>query len=215
MKDNKSPFESRIIKEYIFGNYAVKLEQINDVDKLIDEISDEEFGQDERFPYWANVWPSALALSDFILKNKNDFKNKNVLELGCGIGLVGIVASIAEAKVTFSDYEKDAINFTQNNYFLNFKKQADAILMDWREPINDKSYEIIIAADILYEKRFLKPVFYTIQELLQKNGKAYIAEPDRSIAMPFFEMMQKGFELQEKKTISSIKTVTLYIYKKC
>lgn len=219
MISNKSPFENRIIKKYIFGDYIIKLEQISNVDELVDEISDDEFNFDERLPYWAEVWPSAQALTGFVLKNKNLFNNKNVLELGCGIGLVGIAATLAGANVLFSDYEKEALEFTKRNYFLNFKKHANTVLLDWRKPNLNKSFEIILAADILYEKRFLNPVYKTIQRLNSANGEAYIAEPDRTIAKPFFEMMKNGFELKDKKTINikleKDKPVTLYIFGKC
>ncbi len=215
MTDNASSVDNRIVKEYEINNLVIKLEQVEDVEKLVDEIADDEFNIDERLPYWAEVWPSALVFSEYILNYPDKFKNKNVLELGCGIGLVGIAATMAGAKVSFSDYEKEAIDFTKNNYFLNFRKLPKTLLMDWREPIQDKSYEIIIAADILYEKRFLNPVCDTLQKLLIQNGKVYIAEPNRTIAKPFFEMMKNGFELVEKKTISNIKSVTLYIFKKC
>jgi len=215
MNDNTSPVNNRIVKEYEFKNHNIKLEQIVDVEKLVDEIADDEFNKDERLPYWAEVWPSARVFAEYILTNPGEFKNKNILELGCGIGLVGIAATIAGANVTFSDYEQDAINFTKNNYFLNFRKQAKSILLDWRNPNHNKQYEIIIAADILYEKRFLDPVYNTLQKLLLEEGTVYIAEPDRTIAKPFIEMMKNGFELIDKKTISNIKSVTLYKYEKC
>ena len=215
MKDTESLLENRIIKEHIFNNHTIKLEQVADVEKLVDEIADDEFNKDERLPYWAEVWPSAQALSGYILNNQIDFNNKKVLELGCGIGLVGIAATHANANVIFSDYEKEAVQFTKHNYFLNFQEQANTVILDWREPNLDKKFETIIAADILYENRFLKPVYNTIQKLLAENGKLYIAEPDRTIAKPFFDLMKDGFELVEKKTISNIKSVTLYKFKKC
>jgi ETFB lysine methyltransferase len=217
MNDNKSPIQNRIIKEYRFSKNIIKLEQVENVDILVDEITNDEFNQDERLPYWAEVWPSARAFTEYILKNPGEFKNKNTLELGCGIGLVGIAATIAGANVTFSDYEKEAINFTKNNYFLNFREQVETILLDWRNPKHDKQYEIIIATDILYEERFLEPVYKTLQKLLLEKGTVYIAEPDRTIAKPFFEMMKNGFELVNKKSINiileNIKPVTLYIFK--
>ena len=100
------------------------------------------------------------------------FENNNpiILELGCGIGLVGIAATFARANVTFSDYENDAINFTKNNFFLNFGKRANTILLDWRNPNHNQQYKIILAADILYEKRFLDPVYNTLNMLLAENG---------------------------------------------
>jgi len=215
MNDNDSKVDNRIIVEYKFNNHIIRLEQVEDVEKLVDEISDDEFNKDERLPYWAEVWPSAKALAEYILNSQSEFKDKNVLELGCGIGLVGIAASMAKAKVTFSDYDNEAINFTKNNYFRNFGKRANSFLLDWRNPNHYKQYEIIIAADILYEKRFLKPVYNTLQKLLLHQGKVFIAEPDRTIAKSFFKMMENGFQLTEKKSISNTNSVTLYTYTKC
>lgn len=219
MKVNDVAQQNRIIKIYNICNQIIKLEQVADVNKMIDSVTDEQFNQDERLPYWAEVWPSAQALSGYILENKNSFKNKKVLELGCGIGMVGIAATFAGADVLFSDYENEALDFVNCNFFINFKKQAKTILLDWREPNLDKTFEIILAADILYEKRFIEPVYRTVKKLLLDNGQVFIAEPDRTIARSFFELMENGFELTDKKTITTNlrdkKFVTLYRYIKC
>ena len=81
MISNKSLIKNRIIKKYNYGDYIIKLEQISNVDELVDEISDDEFNLDERLPYWAEVWPSAQALTGFVLKNQSLFKNKNIQPL--------------------------------------------------------------------------------------------------------------------------------------
>jgi predicted nicotinamide N-methyase len=157
-----------------------------------------------------------LAFSDYILNNADEFKSKNILELGCGIGLVGIAATMAGAEVTFSDYEYESLNFTQNNYFLNFRERAKTLLLDWRKPNLNKQFEIIIASDILYEKRFLKPVYDTLNMLLAETGMVYIAEPNRTIAKPFFEMMKYGYtELINFTLKYNNKSVTLYKFQKC
>ena len=196
---------NKVVKNYKFGYHNIKLEQINDIDKLVDSISNDEFNQDERLPYWAEVWPSAVA-----------FSNNSILELGCGTGIVGISATKSGADVTFSDYENEALNFTRNNYFLNFGKRAKTVLLDWRNPDHDKQYEIIIAADILYENRFLEPVYNTLNMLLTENGKVYIAEPNRTIAKPFFDLMKDGYaELNNLSLNYKNKSVTLYKFQKC
>src|SRR5688572_33367426 len=49
------------------------------------------------FPYTtlfrSQVWPSAIALSEFIVSNQQLVHNKNILELGAGLGLPSLVAS--------------------------------------------------------------------------------------------------------------------------
>lgn len=39
------------------------------------------------------VWRGCLVLSDFIIYHKKKFQDTFLLELGCGVGLLGIVAS--------------------------------------------------------------------------------------------------------------------------
>lgn len=219
METTQIPANNRVIKCYKIQGHVIKLEQIADIDKLIDNMTDEEFRIDERIPYWAELWPSAYALAEFILKNESDFKQKKIIELGCGLGLVGIAAAIAGGRVLFSDYEEEALSFTKQNYFFNFNEQPNTQILDWRNPQIGKSFEIILAADVLYEKRFLKPVYNTIQKLLVTGGELYLTEPNRTIAKPFFEMMNKGFMLLSKQHIevSQVKMnqVTLYKYIKC
>jgi predicted nicotinamide N-methyase len=208
-----------IVQDYIFANKIIRIEQIDDVEKLVDEISEDEFNSDERLPYWAEVWPAALALAEYVLEHPEEFRNKNIIELGCGMGLLGIAATMVGGNVTFTDYEEQALRFTQNNYFLNFKSKAKTILLGWRKPNINLKFEIIMAADILYEKRFLEPAFQTIKKLIRKNGMIYIAEPNRTIAVPFFDLMNKEFTLISQEPIqyksSGNKSVSLYKFEKC
>ena len=43
-------------------------------------------------PYWAQVWPSAIALARFILSQPGIIKGKSVVELAAGLGLPSLVA---------------------------------------------------------------------------------------------------------------------------
>src|SRR5688572_26276189 len=61
------------------------------------------------FPYWSQVWPSAIALSEFIVSNQQLVHNKNILELGAGLGLPSLVASKYAASVLCSDKEEEAV----------------------------------------------------------------------------------------------------------
>jgi methyltransferase-like protein 22 len=45
------------------------------------------------------VWRGAFLLNDFVLSNRELFSNKNVIELGSGVGLTSILASIVAKKV--------------------------------------------------------------------------------------------------------------------
>lgn len=49
------------------------------------------------------MWRGALLLNDFILENREIFANKTILEVGSGVGISSIVASIYAKKVICTD----------------------------------------------------------------------------------------------------------------
>jgi predicted nicotinamide N-methyase len=166
------------------------IQRVKDIDTLLEVISDEEFNEDERLPYWADIWPSAIALSEYVLENQQVFKGKRILELGCGLGLVGITVTAIGEDVLFTDYDPHALRFTQTNFKRNFNRPASVQLLDWRNPGHSESFDIILAADILYEKRWLGPVLNILDKKLTMHGIAYIADPDRTVAREIYSMIE-------------------------
>ena len=77
-------------ESFFFNGNRLIIKRVKDLDDLVNRISDDEFGEDERLPYWAELWPSAIALSRFLFKNSSLIKDKNIIELGCGLGLTSL-----------------------------------------------------------------------------------------------------------------------------
>ncbi len=67
---------------------AVAVKHPRDGLELLDE---EAFEREQFMPYWADLWPSALALADVVARRPP--QGRRVIELGCGIALPGIVAA--------------------------------------------------------------------------------------------------------------------------
>jgi predicted nicotinamide N-methyase len=166
--------------------------RISDFDSFLDSVTEEDFGADERFPYWADIWPSALALSDYILRHPELMQGKRCIELGCGLGLAGIAATLTGASVLFTDYEEDALDFTRRNFNRNCGAQAETRLLDWRSPELNESFDLVLAADVLYEKRFLKPLLNTLRQVTRRNGLILLTEPNRAVAGDFFTLLQEA-----------------------
>src|SRR5437764_15109328 len=61
-------------------------------DELIDEAA---FDADEFMPYWAELWPSGVALARVV--GERDLTGKSVLELGAGLGLPPLAAALRGA----------------------------------------------------------------------------------------------------------------------
>ncbi len=187
----------------IISDHSFILERVNNLDELVDEISDELFNQDERLPYWAELWPSAFALSEFILENKNIFKNKTILELGCGMGLTTMALSLTNpGQIIATDYEQQALDSTKKNFDLNYISQLPSFrLLDWREPELTKKYKIIVASDVAYEERFFQPLIDLFKNYLEPKGEIILAEPNRTIAKTFFgKLALSGFNYTTKDT---------------
>src|SRR5262245_866812 len=55
-------------------------------------------------PFWADLWPGARMLAKAI-QQKTWTAGTEALELGCGLGLPGIVALSRGLQVTFSDHD--------------------------------------------------------------------------------------------------------------
>jgi SAM-dependent methyltransferase len=74
------------------------------------EVVDAEWWKNSNNPFGAKLWPSALAISEFIVSDLGgNLEEYNVLELGCGVGLVSIVAADCGATVIASDISPTVI----------------------------------------------------------------------------------------------------------
>jgi predicted nicotinamide N-methyase len=152
-----------------------------DVDSLIDE---EAFARDERIPYWANVWESAIVLAEEIALL--DGRGRRLLELGCGLALPAVVAARRGFDATASDYEEDALEGVRYNADRNDAESLTIRLIDWRAPPDDLGrFDVVVAADVLYEKHHAVALTGMLAKTLAENGTALVADPGRARAAEF------------------------------
>ncbi len=169
---------------------ALRLFQVRDPNALADAVPEESFAQDERFPYWAELWPSGMALARFVLR-RHLGTGIDAVELGCGLGLAGIAAALDGARVVFTDFEPDALAFARANHALNLGVPGRTRLLDWREPPGDLRARLVLASDVLYERRFFEPFLATLLRVLEPGGTALVAEPGRTMAEGVVEALEE------------------------
>jgi len=164
------------------------------LDRLIDAGPDDPAYQDERIPYWAEVWPSATALSKFVLGAPGMLDGARAIEIGCGLGLAGVAAMAAGAEVIFTDYEPGALQFVQLNALANLGRMPGTLTMDWRRPAVDGRFDVVLASDVAYEKRSFDPLIRALEALVSPSGIALVAEPGRAIAEGFVDaLLERGW----------------------
>jgi predicted nicotinamide N-methyase len=150
-------------------------------DELIDESA---FDEEEFLPYWAELWPSGLALARHVAGL--ELGGWKVLELGCGLGLPALAAALRGAEVLATDWAEEAIELLQRNAERNdvFLRAAR---VRWSEPeplLRAAPWDLVLGADLLYEGRNAEQLAALLPALC---GEVLLAEPGRPHAKEFLE----------------------------
>ena len=150
-------------------------------DALIDE---ETFDEDEFLPYWAELWPSGVALAEVIAARS--LRGVRVLELGAGLGLPSLIAALGGAEVLATDWADDAVELLRDNAARNgIRLRVERVR--WDEPellLRGAPWELVLAADVLYERRNADQLLALLPQL---GGELLLADPGRPFAPAFLE----------------------------
>ena len=163
-----------------------------------DLITEADYVKDERLPYWADVWPSSMMLAERLLDEKG--AGRSLIELGCGSGLCACAAALSGFEVLATDYYDDALRFTELNTRVNAGRAVRARHIDWSAmPADVGTFDVVLAADVMYEPRYPAMVATAIDRLLAPGGHALLADPGR-IAFPDFiaECSARGLAITDE-----------------
>lgn len=175
------------------------LDRTADMETLWETMSREEFGEDERMPYWAELWPASLLLCRWLGRNRALLPGKACLDIGCGLGLTGIVGSWLGARVVGMDHQWPAAYFSRENARLNGVEGPLWVRMDWRAPgFRKGAFDFMWGGDIVYETRFYHPLTRLFRDHLAPGGRIWLAEPKRSVSGPVWERLASdGFAVRQ------------------
>jgi predicted nicotinamide N-methyase len=139
-----------------------------------DLISEDDLVRDERLPYWADVWPSARILADELAVMR--LGGQRVLELGCGLGVVAIGATLAGAAVTATDYYDEALEFATLNVAEATGRTIASRMVNWVDLPRDLGrFDVVLASDVLYEHRYASLVANAIAATLVRGPRPHRA----------------------------------------
>uniref|UniRef100_UPI00398F6998 protein N-lysine methyltransferase METTL21D n=1 Tax=Pristiophorus japonicus TaxID=55135 RepID=UPI00398F6998 len=159
------------------------------------------------------VWDAALVLakyletSGFYRDGLHAFTARNVVELGAGTGVVGLMASVLGAHVTVTDLEELQdllnINISENKRLVTGSIQAK--VLKWGETVKDLPHDpdYILMADCIYYEQSLEPLLRTMMELAGNKTCIICCYEERTmgnnpkIENRFFELLQTDFEIDE------------------
>ena len=105
----------------------------------------------ELYPFGLMIWESAVVLADVLDARGRDLDQRSVLELGCGVGLPGLVAQQHGAHVVQTDHDALALALCRHNAALNRVTGVQQFVGDWQAWTHAQRYDLIIGADIIYD----------------------------------------------------------------
>jgi predicted nicotinamide N-methyase len=177
------------------GGRAISLLRPRVADALLDE---EAFEHEEFLPYWAELWPSALALAQEVTRLELD--GLRVLELGCGLGLPSLVAARRGARVLATDGEPDAVVFAAHNLALNHL-EGEVAQADWREAevlLEGAPWDLVLASDVLYLRHNVEALLRLLPRLIGSSGEALVSDPSRAGGREFVASAKRIFSLETR-----------------
>jgi predicted nicotinamide N-methyase len=90
------------------GGKKLELYGIRKWDTFVSNL--EEKGEEyiKEFPFWVKIWEASIVLADHLIQLGLE-KEKGILEIGAGMGTIGLFLGAFGHKVTVTDYEEDAL----------------------------------------------------------------------------------------------------------
>lgn len=171
--------------------------RLADAAALLDEPDyAQRFIDEDRAPYGLELWPGAFMLADYVHAGE-DGRQRNLLELGCGLALTSLVAKQKGWRVTASDYEQVPLQFAAYNARINHVAIDEFLLLDWNHPPQNRRFDGILGADVLYQLNHHQPILGCLSRLLAPGAHALLADPNRSVADRFPDLAAThGFQVR-------------------
>lgn len=159
----------------------LRLAVVENIEALITDVNDP-----DKVPCWADIWPAAYGMADYIWEKVHFSPGESVLELGAGMGLPGVVCGVKGARTVLSDFNPLALKMAGENAGRN-GVFAELLLEDWRTFSCREQFDYILAADILYDpllNPFLGQIFHNN---LKPGGTIIVSHPERRATEEFLQ----------------------------
>jgi len=141
------------------------------------------------FPFWAKVWPSAIALLKVLQSNFHLIENKDVLELGAGIGLPSLMIANEAKTIQISDYNLEAVELLQKNIAHLQLSNTQALQLDWNAIHENIHPEVLILSDVNYDPTQFETLKKLIEKFVNKGCTIILSTPQRIMASPFVQAL--------------------------
>lgn len=138
-------------------------------------------------PYWAYLWTGARVLARY-LASFETLAGRRVLEIGCGLGLPGLVAARAGARVTFVDQAEPALAFVRASAALH-GVPCTTVAADMRTFTAPARFDLVIAAEVVYDRDAIGLVADVLEAQLAPGGVGLVSDGYRTDTRGFYHAL--------------------------
>lgn len=153
-------------------------------------------------PFWGAVWPGAKSLARFIRENKQIVDRKNILDFGCGSGIVSIASAMSGAgRVVANDIDPIALHIAKKNFKFNnvdIEVESEDLL---KVPVKS-NFDLIFVVDMFYERSTSGELLDFLNTNINRGAEVIIADggrpfaPTTSIQQLYEEVLRVDKELE-------------------
>ncbi|XP_017871492.1 PREDICTED: protein-lysine N-methyltransferase EEF2KMT [Drosophila arizonae] len=173
------------------------------------------------------TWEAALALADYLLEHPSLLEGKNVLELGAGTGLLGILLKhkalkLPVGQVVITDGSSACVKLMQENICLNFENDSDEATpkcaqLRWHEvkefPWSQYAEpDLLLAADVIYDDTQFSSLLAALDfvyEMRSNRCEALLASTVRNVDTLhdfMVQLEQHGYQVTPCANVSCCKS---------
>jgi predicted nicotinamide N-methyase len=185
--DGAVTFRGRVLQPVAMtiGERRYELFGLSDAADLLDEPDfAHRFEHQDLAPYGAQLWPAAVRLAECVSGGPPG-GGRPALDLGCGLGLAALAAQERGWRVTAVDIDPLAVALTRFNAEHNRVDLWSCVQFDWRTSMAPSQFDLVLAADVLYERCTHQPILDCLRCVLARGGSALLADPNRGVADGF------------------------------
>lgn len=161
------------------------------------------------FPYWARLWPSALALGTFLQQQPHYVAGKDVLELAAGLGLPSLLAAHYAHSVCCSDYLPESLEVIDLSIKTNGAANITTRLLDWHHLPEGLRADVLLLSDINYNPAEFDILYKVLAGFLRNDTVILLSTPQRLLAKDFIEKLLPFCTLHEEIPVKNEGQITL------
>jgi predicted nicotinamide N-methyase len=161
-----------------FGAVELRLELVTQLEDHVDRDALLRDADAPEPPYWMHLWTGGRALARLVASS-GDWRGRRVVDVGCGLGLAGLVAARLGAHVLLLDRAPDALRLARWNAEENGCR-VDLLLSDAAAPGLRGRFDAVLLADVTYDPALQVALARFAAEHLAPTGVVLAAESVRN-----------------------------------